>query len=137
MKFNFIAFAFIFLLFGSGCQNKETTSSASAETLGSVLPFPEPPTASITGESLAESKHQRRLRQNHLPADAPNIIIVLMDDVGFGTPSTFGGEINTPTLSRVAAQGISYNAFHTTAICSPTRASLLTGRNHTRVGNGQ
>ena len=59
-----------------------------------------------------------------------------MDDVGFGTASTFGGEINTPTLSRVAEEGISYNAFHTTAICSPTRAALLTGRNHTRVGNG-
>lgn len=136
MKSDLIAYVFIFLLLSSGCQNKQVTSLDNTETSGSVLPFPEPRTASIAGESLSESKHQRRLRQNHLPADAPNIIIVLMDDVGFGTPSTFGGEINTPTLSRVAAQGISFNAFHTTAICSPTRASLLTGRNHTRVGNG-
>ncbi len=60
-----------------------------------------------------------------------------MDDAGPGTPSTYGGEINTPTLSRVANTGISYNRFHSTAMCSPTRASLLTGRNHTRVGNGQ
>ena len=60
-----------------------------------------------------------------------------MDDVGPGTPSTYGGEINTPTLSRVANMGISYNRFHSTAMCSPTRASLLTGRNHTFVGNGQ
>ena len=60
-----------------------------------------------------------------------------MDDLGPGTPSTYGGEINTPTLDRVAKMGISFNRFHSTAMCSPTRASLLTGRNHTRVGNGQ
>ena len=57
--------------------------------------------------------------------------------MGPGTPSTYGGEINTPTLSRVAQMGISFNRFHSTAMCSPTRASLLTGRNHTFVGNGQ
>ena len=70
------------------------------------------------------------------PADAPNILIVLLDDVGFGLPDTFGGEIATPTLTRLANEGISYNTFHTTAICSPTRAALLTGRNHQRVGSG-
>ena len=64
------------------------------------------------------------------------MLIILLDDVGFGQASTFGGEMNTPTLSRLANQGISYNTFHTTAICSPTRAALLTGRNHQRVGNG-
>ena len=60
-----------------------------------------------------------------------------MDDLGPGTPSTYGGEINTPTLDRVSKMGISFNRFHSTAMCSPTRASLLTGRNHTFVGNGQ
>ena len=60
-----------------------------------------------------------------------------MDDVGPGTPSTYGGEINTPTLDRVAKMGVSFNRFHSTAMCSPTRAALLTGRNHTFVGNGQ
>jgi arylsulfatase len=60
-----------------------------------------------------------------------------MDDVGSGTPSTYGGEINTPTLDKVSNSGVSYNRFHSTAMCSPTRASLLTGRNHTFVGNGQ
>ena len=60
-----------------------------------------------------------------------------MDDLGNGTPSTYGGEIHTPTLDRIAGHGISYNRFHSTAMCSPTRAALLTGRNHTRVGNGQ
>ena len=80
--------------------------------------------------------HRRREEQNHLPKDAPNILIILLDDVGFGQASTFGGEINTPTLSKLASEGLSYNAFHTTSICSPTRAALLTGRNHQRVGSG-
>ncbi len=79
---------------------------------------------------------KRRVEPGHLPPDAPNILIVLLDDVGFGLPDTYGGPIHTPTLSRVARDGISYNAFHTTAICSPTRAALLTGRNHQRVGSG-
>ncbi len=73
---------------------------------------------------------------SRLPADAPNILIVLVDDVGFGVSETFGGEVHTPTLTRLAEEGIRYNRFHTTSICSPTRASLLTGRNHTRVGSG-
>jgi len=71
-----------------------------------------------------------------LKPGSPNVLIILLDDVGFGQAATFGGEINTPTLSKLASQGISYNTFHTTSICSPTRAALLTGRNHQRVGNG-
>lgn len=59
-----------------------------------------------------------------------------MDDIGFGVSETFGGEVHTPTFSRLAAEGIRCNCFHTTSNCSPTRASLLTGRNHTRVGSG-
>jgi len=62
---------------------------------------------------------------------------VKSDDAGFGHADTFGGDIATPTLSRLADEGISYNAFHTTAMCSPTRAALMTGRNHHRVGAGQ
>jgi arylsulfatase A-like enzyme len=62
---------------------------------------------------------------------------VLIDDAGPGLPSTFGGEVRTDTLTRIHDQGIGYNRFHTTAMCSPTRASLLTGRNHHRIGNGQ
>ncbi|CAM4343860.1 Arylsulfatase [Mycobacterium basiliense] len=64
------------------------------------------------------------------PAGAPNVVLVLLDDVGFGAPSTFGGPIPTPALDRVARTGLRYNQFHTTALCSPTRAALLTGRNH-------
>jgi len=102
-----------------------------------VLPFPEPPSASTAGKTLATSHHQWRTTPNRLPNDAPNIVIFMTDDAGFSNPSTFGGPVRTPTLDRLAASGISYNAFHTTAMCSPTRAALLTGRNHHRVGAGQ
>jgi arylsulfatase len=64
------------------------------------------------------------------PAGAPNVVVVLLDDVGFGAASTFGGPVPTPTLDRIAGAGLRYNQFHTTALCSPTRAALLTGRNH-------
>ncbi|WP_137925070.1 arylsulfatase [Cupriavidus sp. 2SB] len=70
------------------------------------------------------------------PDGAPNIILVLLDDVGFGQPSTFGGPVEMPTLDRLADRGLRYNRFHTTAMCTPTRAALLTGRNHHSVGNG-
>ena len=111
-------------------------STAAAPTDGSVLPFPPVPSASIARPRLQDSTMRWRVQPQHLKADAPNVLIVLLDDVGFGQASTFGGEINTPTLSKLADQGLSYNTFHTTAICSPTRAALLTGRNHQRVGNG-
>jgi arylsulfatase A-like enzyme len=103
---------------------------------GSVLPFESVPSASVAKPRLQDSVHTRRAQPQHLKADAPNVLIILLDDVGFGQASTFGGEINTPTLSKLADEGISYNTFHTTAICSPTRAALLTGRNHQRVGSG-
>lgn len=70
------------------------------------------------------------------PEGAPNIVVVLLDDVGFGTCSTFGGPVPTPALDRVAAEGLRFNQFHTTALCSPTRASMLTGRNHHAVHMG-
>ena len=70
------------------------------------------------------------------PAGAPNVLIVLLDDVGFGATSTFGGPVNTPTFERLAAGGLRYTRFHTTALCSPTRAALLSGRNHHTVGMG-
>ncbi len=70
------------------------------------------------------------------PAGAPNVLVVLLDDVGFGAASTFGGPVSTPTADRLAAGGLKYNRFHTTALCSPTRQALLTGRNHHAVGMG-
>ncbi|QGQ26535.1 arylsulfatase [Gimesia benthica] len=70
------------------------------------------------------------------PQGAPNVLLILIDDLGFGHPATFGGPIPTPALDRLAASGIKFNRFHTTAICSPTRAALLTGRNHHQSGFG-
>jgi arylsulfatase A-like enzyme len=70
------------------------------------------------------------------PAGAPNVLIVLIDDVGFGASSTFGGPVNMPVAERLSAGGLKYNRFHTTALCSPTRSALLTGRNHHTVGMG-
>ena len=122
--------SFAVLLAGLFC----VTAQLSAQE---ILPFPEPGSASTTGKTLKDSKHQWRQAEKYLPEDAPNIVIFMTDDAGFANSSTFGGPVNTPTLDRLANSGISYNRFHTTAQCTATRASLLTGRNHHRVGAGQ
>ena len=70
------------------------------------------------------------------PEGAPNVLLILIDDAGFGNPSTFGGPISTPNYTRMADEGLRYNRFHVTAVCSPTRAAMLTGRNQHRVGYG-
>ncbi|MEL7034803.1 MAG: arylsulfatase [Cyanobacteria bacterium J06592_8] len=103
---------------------------------GTALPFPPVPSASTANETLQESTMIRREEPNYLPDDAPNILVILLDDVGFGQAKAFGGEINAPTIQRLWDEGIAYNTFHTTAICSPTRAALLTGRNHHQVHSG-
>nr|WP_214460633.1 arylsulfatase [Flavihumibacter fluvii] len=115
----------------SGNQKTEVSES------GEVLPFPPAPSASKAGLTMETSTYKKREEMKHLQEGAPNILIILMDDAGPGTAATYGGEVNSPTLDRVSKMGISYNRFHSTAMCSPTRASLLTGRNHTFVGNGQ
>ncbi len=119
-------------------------SSADGGTIGGgglprqeVLPFPPTPSASRAGRTMQESSYETRVKPRRLPEDAPNILIVLIDDAGPGLPDTFGGEVRTETLTKVLGDGIGFNRFHTTAMCSPTRASLLTGRNHHRIGNGQ
>jgi len=106
-------------------------------TGGQSLPFPAKPSGSIAGRTMQESVYSPLPEEPRLPEDAPNILIILIDDAGPGLPDTFGGEVHTPTLERIYQDGIGYNRFHTTAMCSPTRASLLTGRNHHRIGNGQ
>lgn len=123
---------------GTGCLVLQTMAGM-AQTVpddGSVLPFPPRPMAGVTGETLQDSTMIWPTPVQRLPEDAPNIVIVLLDDVGFGVSDGFGGEVHTPTFDRLMQEGIAFNSFHTTAICSPTRASLLTGRNHTRVGSG-
>ncbi len=97
-----------------------------------------PPTAPFTGRSarLLPDAEARPLRRDASPHGAPNVLLIMLDDVGFGSCSTFGGPVPTPALDRVAAAGLRYNQFHTTALCSPTRAALLTGRNHHAVHCG-
>jgi len=70
------------------------------------------------------------------PKGAPNVLLIMTDDCGFGAPGTFGGVIPTPALDRIAEQGLRYTNFHSTALCSPTRAAIITGRNHHSVGTG-
>lgn len=100
-----------------------------------VLPKPPPPFAGRIGTTHADSEPAFTPPVT-APAGAPNVLLVLTDDVGFGAAGTFGGPVPTPNLDRLAAEGLVYNRFHVTAMCSPTRASLLTGRNHHAVHNG-
>jgi arylsulfatase len=94
-----------------------------------VLPIPEPEPPPITVLDVRDAKRPPRFEVK-APANAPNVLIVLIDDMGFGQSSAFGGPIHMPTVERLAGNGLRYNHFHTTALCSPTRAALLTGRNH-------
>src|SRR6476660_9160070 len=99
------------------------------------LPPPEPPFKGVIGETYKDSKPDK-IPIVKAPEGAPNVLLVLIDDCGFGQWGTFGGQIPTPNLDRLAKNGLSYTRFHTTALCSPTRAALLTGRNHHSVGMG-
>ena len=101
------------------------------------LPIRRPPFAGATERTLSDSSPDWS-QASHVepPEGAPNVLLVLIDDAGFGNPSTFGGPIETPNYTRLAENGLRYNRFHVTALCSPTRAALLTGRNHHRVGFG-
>ncbi len=106
-----------------------TGDEASAGLDRTVLPIPEPKLAPITTLDARDAKAPARF-EVRAPARAPNVLILLIDDMGFGQSSAFGGPIHMPTLERMARGGLRYNHFHTTALCSPTRAALLTGRNH-------
>lgn len=102
-----------------------------------VLPIPDRNFGGTAGRTIDRSVPDWTMIPGpKAPEGAPNVLIVLIDDAGFGGPDTFGGPISTPSLTRVQKQGVTYNRFHVTAVCSPTRAALLTGRNHHRVGFG-
>jgi arylsulfatase len=103
---------------------------------GPVLPIPDPPFAGVVGDTVANSSAPMSPTAIGAPKGAPNVLLIMTDDTGFGSASTFAGPIPTPTLDALAAHGLIYNQFHTTALCSPTRAALLTGRNHHSVGFG-
>jgi arylsulfatase len=105
--------------------------AAPAET----LPLPAPPFEGKIGKTYKDSVPDFP-KPVQAPKDAPNVLLIILDDVGFGQAGTFGGPVPTPTLDRLAQNGLRYNQLHTTALCSPTRAALLTGRNHHSVGVG-
>jgi len=123
-----------------GLQQLQTSL---AEAMGkfapdrTVLPIPDPKFGGTIGRTLDTAVADWTTVMTPKPPEgAPNVLVVLIDDAGFGNPSTFGGPIETPALTRVADMGLAYNRFHVTAICSPTRSALLTGRNQHRVGFG-
>jgi arylsulfatase A-like enzyme len=110
-------------------------ASAQEKLDRTVLPIPEPKQPTYSELDARNVKPPPRFEVK-APAGAPNVVIVLIDDVGFGGPSTFGGPIQTPTLDKLADSGLRYNNFHTTALCSPTRNALKTGRNHHTANTG-
>ncbi len=130
-----------FLLAGGNAASAQqvtgTLGSPSATTTidGKQLPPPPPKFGGVIKESATDSTPWWPPRVVP-PKNAPNVLLIMTDDVGFGAPSTFGGVIPTPNLDRVAAMGLRYTQFHSTALCSPTRAALITGRNHHSVGFG-
>ena len=102
-----------------------------------ALPIPDLAyTGTVTYDATTPDTHYPPIKQVQPPEGAPNVLVILLDDVGFGASSAFGGPIATPTFERLADAGLKYTRFHTTALCSPTRAALLSGRNHHTVGMG-
>jgi arylsulfatase A-like enzyme len=102
-----------------------------------LLPIRRPTFSGVANQTLGGSEPDWGLIGHvKAPTGAPNVLVVLIDDAGFGNPSTFGGPIDTPNYDRMANEGVRYNRFHVTAMCSPKRAALLTGRNHHAVGMG-
>src|SRR5271154_6371173 len=102
-----------------------------------VLPIPDRGrTGLVTYDAKDPDTKYPPISQLRPPKGAPNVLVILIDDAGFCSSSAFWGPCNTPTAERLAAEGLKYNRFHTTALCSPTRQAMLTGRNHHTVGMG-
>src|SRR5262247_2231660 len=109
--------------------------SATSTINGKQLPPPDPKFGGVIKEKASESKAWWAPRVVS-PKGAPNVLLIMTDDQGFGAPSTFGGVIPTPAMDRIARAGLRYTNFHSTSLCSPTRAAIITGRNHHSVGFG-
>ena len=126
-------------LFGLASAQQVTgvlgSPSATTTISGKQLPPPDPKFGGVIKERASESTPWWPPRVVP-PKRAPNVLLIMTDDDGFGAPSTFGGVIPTPALDRIAKSGLRYTNFHSTSLCSPTRAALITGRNHHSVGFG-
>ena len=132
--------AVAFALPPSSCLAQQVTGqlgspNATTTIPGNQLPPPDPKFGGVIKEKASESTAWWPPRIVP-PKGAPNILLIMTDDEGFGAPSTFGGVIETPALDRIAKNGLRYTQFHTTSLCSPTRAALITGRNHHVAGFG-
>jgi arylsulfatase len=123
--------------FGEPPQTTGVPGSPSATTTisGEQLPAPQPPFGGVIKDGALQSKPWWAPTIVP-PKGAPNVLLIMTDDAGFGVPSTFGGVIPTPTMDQIAKEGLRYNRMFSTALCSPTRAALITGRNHHSVGFG-
>jgi arylsulfatase len=120
----------------SGKLRAQENASAPPDAGGQrSLPVPDTPFGGVIGHKSKDSRPDFP-KAVTAPKGAPNVLLIMTDDTGFGASSAFGGPIPTPALERIAAAGLRFNNFHTTALCSPTRAALLTGRNHHSVGFG-
>jgi arylsulfatase len=126
---NYKTFQYFLTFFIAALFAAEAAAQAKREPDRTVLPIAEPVYPPITELDARKAKAPARFEVK-APAGAPNVVIVLIDDIGFGHSSAFGGPISMPTLEKLAASGLKYNRFHTTALCSPTRMALLTGHNH-------
>jgi len=115
------------ILLAAGCGQVSKTPSSAMDRRVLPIQEAEPPTIHEIDARKAKAPAQVEVKA---PSGAPNVVVVLIDDIGFGQASAFGGPIHMPTLERIAATGLRYNRFHTTSLCSPTRTALLTGRNH-------
>jgi len=119
----------------SGATKKSVANVVEPTIAHDILPPPEPKFHGRIGTYYTDSSAEIPEMPSS-PEGAPNVVLVLLDDVGFGHASVFGGPVNMPTLQKLADEGLRYNRFHTTALCSPTRAALLSGRNHHSVHTG-
>jgi arylsulfatase A-like enzyme len=121
---------------GIACLLGLLLTDVAAAAATEVLPFPDFHYTGSVGRTIKESDPPQFPQPVRPPKGAPNIVFILIDDAGYGQFGTFGGLVPTPGLDSVAKNGLKYTRFHTTALCSPTRAALLTGRNHHSTGNG-
>jgi arylsulfatase len=134
VKVQHLFFAALILILSYSCNPQKPGETVTEPTAGgepdrTVLPLKAPELPTYTELDIRDAKAPARFEVK-APKDAPNVILVLVDDLGFAGTSTFGGPVNTPSFDRVASEGIFYNNFHTTAVCSPTRAAIKSGRNH-------
>jgi arylsulfatase len=128
-RFVLLGFAAAAVVVAGGAARSAAAPASSNDLDRTVLPIPEPKPTTITEIDARKATPPPRFEVKP-PKGAPNVVIVLLDDIGFGHSSAFGGPVQMPTAEKLASEGLRFNRFHTTSLCSPTRTALLTGRNH-------